>query len=94
MHIKKIILQALAGERACYNSILCFNNQMVLLGTKSVHALTMRTWHERLDYLVRQHHYTEALQLGYELYLEKAKAVIGLKGSKDSKRLIVREKVF
>lgn len=67
---------------------------MVLLGTKSVHALTMRTWHERLDYLVRQHHYTEALQLGYELYLEKAKAVIGLKGSKDSKRLIVREKVF
>jgi len=86
-------LQALAGEKACYNSILCFNNQMVVLGTKSVHALTMRTWHERLDYLVRQNYYTEALQLGYELYLEKAKAVIGLKGSKDSKRLIVREKV-
>ncbi|CAL8101722.1 unnamed protein product [Orchesella dallaii] len=85
---------ALAGERACYNSILCFNNQMVVLGTKSVHALTMRTWHERLDYLVRQNYYTEALQLGYELYLEKAKAVIGLKGSKDSKRLIVREKIL
>lgn len=54
----------------------------------------MRLWHERLDYLTKQHHYPEALQLGYELYLEKAKAIIGLKGSKDSKKLIVREKVY
>ncbi|OXA63103.1 Vacuolar protein sorting-associated protein 8 [Folsomia candida] len=85
---------ALAGERACYNSVLCFNNQIVLLGTRSVHALTMRSWHERLDYLVKQNFYTEALQLGYELYLEKAKAIIGLKGNKDSKKLIVREKLL
>jgi len=63
------------------------------LGTKSIHALTMRQWHERLDYLVKQHHYLEAIHLGYELYLEKAKAVVGLKGNKDSKRLIVRDKV-
>lgn len=66
---------------------------MVLLGTRSVHALTMRSWYERLDYLVKQNFYFEALQLGYELYLEKAKAIIGLKGSKDSKKSIVREKV-
>ena len=69
------VFQALAGERACYNSVLCINNQLVVLGTKSVHALTMRLWHERLDYLVKLNHYTEAISLGYELYLEKAKAV-------------------
>jgi len=66
---------------------------MLILGTKSVHALTMRAWHERLDYLVRQQYFTDALQLGYELYMEKAKAVVGLKGTKDSKRMIIREKV-
>ncbi|CAG7727060.1 unnamed protein product [Allacma fusca] len=85
---------AISGERACYNSILCFCNQIIVLGTKSVHALTMRSWHERLDYLVKQLHFPEALQLGYELYLEKAKAVVGLKGSKDSKRMVVREKLL
>jgi len=53
----------------------------------------MRLWHERLDYLVRQNYYIDAIQLGYELYVEKAKAVVGLKGNKDSKRLIVRDKV-
>ena len=85
--------QAIAGERACYNSILCFSNQILVLGTKSVHALTIRSWHERLDYLVKQGHFVDALQLGYDLYLEKAKAVVGLKGNKNSKRLVVREKV-
>lgn len=58
-----------------------------------MHALTMRSWLERLDYLVKQGHFVDALQLGYDLYLEKAKAVVGLKGNKDSKRLVVREKV-
>jgi hypothetical protein len=46
--------QALAGERACYNSIVSFGNQMLLLGTKTFHVLTIRSWIERLNHLIRQ----------------------------------------
>jgi hypothetical protein len=46
--------QALAGERACYNSIVSFGNQMLLLGTKMFHVLTIRAWDERLNHLIRQ----------------------------------------
>jgi hypothetical protein len=44
----------LAGERACYNSIVSFGNQMLLLGTKTFHVLTIRSWIERLNHLIRQ----------------------------------------
>ncbi len=41
--------QAYAGERACYHSMVSFNSQLVLLGTKSVHVMTMRNWQEVSD---------------------------------------------
>jgi hypothetical protein len=46
--------QALAGERACYNSLVSFGNQMLLLGTKMFHVLTIRAWDERLKHLIKQ----------------------------------------
>ena len=51
---------ALAGERACYNTVVTYGSQLLLLGTKSLHAVCIRTWMERL------HHLT--LQVGFENY--------------------------
>lgn len=47
-------LQALAGEKACYNTIVSYGNQILILGTKSIHVLNIRPWTERLNYLVKQ----------------------------------------
>lgn len=45
---------ALAGERACYNTVIVFGTQLLLLGTKSLHAVCIRTWSERLRHLTVQ----------------------------------------
>jgi len=87
------VMQALAGERACYNSILSFGSQMLVLGTKTVHILSVRTWSERLDHLLRKKQHLDALALGLSIYQDRAKAVVGLKGSHSKKRATVKEKV-
>lgn len=48
------MFQALAGEKACYNTIVGYGNQILILGMKTVHLLTIRPWIERLNYLVKQ----------------------------------------
>lgn len=45
---------ALAGERACYNTVVVFGTQLLLLGTKSLHAICIRTWTERIQHLIMQ----------------------------------------
>lgn len=45
---------ALAGERACYNTVVVFGTQLLLLGTKSLHAICIRTWTERIQHLIVQ----------------------------------------
>ena len=40
------LFQAFAGERACYQSLVTYNGQLVLLGTKGIHVMTLRTWRE------------------------------------------------
>lgn len=44
----------MAGERACYNTVVTFGSQLLLLGTKSLHAVCIRTWMERLRHLTLQ----------------------------------------
>ncbi|GLH03603.1 Vacuolar protein sorting-associated protein 8 homolog [Gryllus bimaculatus] len=85
---------ALAGERACYNSVVSFGNQMLILGTKSFHVLTIRTWNERLNHLVKQGRYLDALALGMAFYQDRAKAVVGLKGPKHKRKEIAHDKVL
>ncbi|XP_021918193.1 LOW QUALITY PROTEIN: vacuolar protein sorting-associated protein 8 homolog [Zootermopsis nevadensis] len=85
---------ALAGERACYNSIVSFGNQMLLLGTKTFHVLTIRAWNERLNHLIKQNRYLDALVLGMAFYQDKAKAVVGLKGPKHKRKEMACEKVL
>ncbi|XP_043274533.1 vacuolar protein sorting-associated protein 8 homolog isoform X2 [Venturia canescens] len=84
---------ALAGERACYNTVITFGTQLLLLGTKSLHAVCIRTWTERLRHLTMQRRFPEALALGLSFYQDKGKAVVGLRGSKQRRKQIARDKV-
>ena len=44
---------AIAGEKATYETFLTFTNQLVLLGRNTFHVLMIRTWNERIDYLIK-----------------------------------------
>ncbi|KAK6630795.1 hypothetical protein RUM44_002964 [Polyplax serrata] len=83
---------ALAGEKACYNTIVGYGNQILILGMKTVHLLTIRPWIERLNYLVKQKKYLTALSLGLSFY-EEPKGAVGLKGSRERRREIAKGKV-
>lgn len=72
----------LAGERACYNTIITYGNQLLILGTKRLHVVFIRSWSERLRYLTLQKRYKDALSLGLSFYKDKGKAVVGLSGMK------------
>ncbi|KAJ8948855.1 hypothetical protein NQ318_013508 [Aromia moschata] len=67
---------ALAGERACYNSLSSRGDQLLILGTKAVHMVKLRTWPERLLYLSEQGRWAEALNLAAEEGLNKEKFTI------------------
>ncbi|XP_017885655.1 vacuolar protein sorting-associated protein 8 homolog isoform X2 [Ceratina calcarata] len=84
---------ALAGERACYNTVVTFGTQLLLLGTKSLHVVCIRTWTERLRHLTMQRRYPEALALGLAFYQDKGKAVVGLRGSRERRKQIARDRV-
>ncbi|KFM79086.1 Vacuolar protein sorting-associated protein 8-like protein, partial [Stegodyphus mimosarum] len=85
---------AVAGERACYYSMAAFGSQLLLLGVKSIHVMTMRTWNERIDFLVKQKMFSEALTLALSFYEENAKAVSGLIGKKSQRRELVATKII
>lgn len=64
---------ALAGERACYNSISSRGDQLLVLGTKAVHLVKLRTWPERLSYLSEQGRWAEALNLAADEGINREK---------------------
>nr|XP_022909917.1 vacuolar protein sorting-associated protein 8 homolog [Onthophagus taurus] len=69
---------ALAGERACYNSLSSRGDQLLVLGTRNVHLVKLRTWHERLVYLSDQGRWAEALNLAAEEGLHREKSTTTL----------------
>ncbi|KAH1010884.1 vacuolar protein sorting-associated protein 8 homolog isoform X1 [Dendroctonus ponderosae] len=69
---------ALAGERACYNSLSSRGTQLLLLGTKAVHLVKLRTWPERIIFLSEQGRWAEALNLAAEEGLNKESFTIEL----------------
>uniref|UniRef100_A0A8B9KBG3 VPS8 subunit of CORVET complex n=1 Tax=Astyanax mexicanus TaxID=7994 RepID=A0A8B9KBG3_ASTMX len=71
------VSQALVGEKACYQSVCSYGGQIVYLGTKSVHVMTLRNWRERVDHLLKQEKFTEALSLAWSFHEGTAKAVLG-----------------
>ncbi|KAK5642593.1 hypothetical protein RI129_008760 [Pyrocoelia pectoralis] len=69
---------ALAGERACYSSIVSRGDQLLVLGTKNVQIIKLRTWSERLNYLSDQGRWAEALNLAAEESVHRDKAAMVL----------------
>ncbi|NXD17944.1 VPS8 protein, partial [Nothocercus nigrocapillus] len=84
---------ALVGEKACYQSISSCGGQIFYLGTKSVHVMTLRSWRERVDYLLKQERLTEALGLAWSFYEGKAKAVVGLTGDTSKRKAVIADRM-
>ncbi len=61
---------ATAGEKATYETFLTFTNQLVLLGRNSFHVLMIRTWNERIDYLVKANNFLDCLGKSMSVYPE------------------------
>ncbi|XP_037399282.1 vacuolar protein sorting-associated protein 8 homolog isoform X2 [Pygocentrus nattereri] len=84
---------ALVGEKACYQSVCSYGGQIVYLGTKSVHVMTLRNWRERVDHLLKQEKFTEALSLAWSFHEGTAKAVLGLFGDPVKRKGVVADKM-
>lgn len=50
-------------------------------GRTSFHVLLVRSWSERLDHLVKENRFVEAINLASEFYTDHSKALVGLKGA-------------
>ncbi|XP_041866260.1 vacuolar protein sorting-associated protein 8 homolog isoform X2 [Melanotaenia boesemani] len=84
---------ALVGEKACYQSVSSYAGQIVCLGTKSAHVLALRNWKERIDFLVKQEHFVEALALSWSFHEGTAKAVVGLHGDPVKRKAVLSDKM-
>ncbi|EDV51150.1 vacuolar protein sorting-associated protein 8 homolog [Drosophila erecta] len=60
---------ALAGSNACYNSVVSRGTQLYVLGARSLHIIGVRTWSERISFLVKHHRWQEACQLALDGYI-------------------------
>ncbi|XP_005461491.1 vacuolar protein sorting-associated protein 8 homolog isoform X4 [Oreochromis niloticus] len=85
---------ALVGEKACYQSVSSYSGQIVYLGTKSAHIMTLRNWRERIDCLMKQEHFVEALSLAWSFHEGAAKAVVGLYGDSLKRKAVVSDKMI
>uniref|UniRef100_A0AAG5CXF6 RING-type domain-containing protein n=1 Tax=Anopheles atroparvus TaxID=41427 RepID=A0AAG5CXF6_ANOAO len=57
---------ALAGGAACYNTVVSQGNQLYFLGGKSLHAISIRAWSDRISYLASMQRWDEAIELAIE----------------------------
>ncbi|MFT7807999.1 vacuolar protein sorting-associated protein 8 homolog [Arapaima gigas] len=79
---------ALVGEKACYQSVCCYGGQVVYLGTK------VKTWTIfRVDHLLKQERFVEALSLAWSFHEGTAKAVVGLYGDPGKRKSVVADKM-
>ncbi|VVC24543.1 Hypothetical protein CINCED_3A007231 [Cinara cedri] len=81
-------------DKCCYSSVHGYNGQLILLGKRSVHIISIRSWIERLDSLTDKKLFSDALQLGIDFLEERGKAVLGLRGTRTHRHKIVKEKVI
>ena len=78
-----------AGSKACYNSIATYNHQLLLLGMEGVHVITLRSWNERINSLLKEHQYRQALQLGLSFYQGKGKGLVGLSWNEEKRKKVI-----
>ncbi|XP_059408393.1 vacuolar protein sorting-associated protein 8 homolog [Carassius carassius] len=84
---------ALVGEKTCYQSVCSYAGQIMYLGTKSVHIMTLRNWRERVDHLLKQEKFMEALSLAWSFHEGTAKAVLGLFADPAKRKGVVTDKM-
>ncbi|XP_034040433.1 vacuolar protein sorting-associated protein 8 homolog [Thalassophryne amazonica] len=84
---------ALVGEKACYQSVSSYAGQIIYLGIKSAHLMTLRNWRERVEFLLKQEHFAEALLLAWTFHEGTAKAVVGLAGDSVKRKGVVADKM-
>ena len=84
---------SLAGQMAVYGSVTAFTNQLLVLGAETFHVLVIRTWTERLEHLLKSDKVVQAMMLGVEFYRDPAKALVGLRGTRERKRTLISLKV-
>uniref|UniRef100_A0A8C7KG53 VPS8 subunit of CORVET complex n=1 Tax=Oncorhynchus kisutch TaxID=8019 RepID=A0A8C7KG53_ONCKI len=80
---------ALVGEKACYQSVCSYAGQMVLLGTKVGVCVV-----SRVDCLLKQERFVEALSLAWSFHEGTAKAVLGLFGDPAKRKGVVADKMI
>lgn len=59
---------ALAGTLACYNSIAIDNQQLFILGGRNLYQIGIRSWSDRLTYLVEKGNWSAACYLAIDTY--------------------------
>uniref|UniRef100_A0A8C6IZ79 Vacuolar protein sorting-associated protein 8 homolog n=1 Tax=Melopsittacus undulatus TaxID=13146 RepID=A0A8C6IZ79_MELUD len=59
----------------------------------SVHVMTLRSWRERVDHLLKQEHLTDALALAWSFHEGKAKAVVGLSGDTSKRKAVIADRM-
>ncbi|CAG0918188.1 unnamed protein product [Notodromas monacha] len=86
---------ALVADRACYYSFASAPGQarLVFLGMNGVHAITLRTWVKRVDYLLNNGRHLEALALCDDVLSNKAVGAIGV-GQRKSERRAAASKLL
>uniref|UniRef100_A0A3P9JC24 VPS8 subunit of CORVET complex n=1 Tax=Oryzias latipes TaxID=8090 RepID=A0A3P9JC24_ORYLA len=87
------VSQALVGEKACYQSVSSYAGQILCLGTKSAHIMALRNWNERIDLMLKQEHFVEALSLAWSFHEGTAKAMVGLHGDAAKRKAVVSDKM-
>ena len=82
----------MVGTESFYNAFVACAGQVLLLCPNSLRSLALRTWEERLDLLMSQAKYEDALWLGLHMHSGKAKAMQGLKGNPEQRRKLLKQK--
>lgn len=57
---------ALAGTYACYNSVKVQDNRIYILGGRSLHSISVRSWSDRISHLVSHQRWNDAFQLALD----------------------------
>ncbi|CAF3578806.1 unnamed protein product [Rotaria sordida] len=71
---------ALAGQNACYQTLISNQGSIFLLGTHTLYEIHLRDWSERIDFYIEngKNQYDQALELAYSMLVGKAKGLTGL----------------
>lgn len=69
---------ALAGENACYQTFISYNNQLYLLGTRNIYIYQLQLWSIRIDDYINENQFEKALDLALDMFENRIKGLIGL----------------